>query len=59
MSATSEIRRIETSHATSPVYGDQYTYIALGASTRAIIGYRTGKRDARLQTILFRTCASG
>jgi IS1 family transposase len=29
----------------SPVKGDQYTYIALGASTRAIIAYRTGKRD--------------
>jgi IS1 family transposase len=29
----------------SPVKGDQYTYIALGASTRAIIAYHTGKRD--------------
>jgi IS1 family transposase len=29
----------------SPVKGDQYTYIALASSTRAIIGYRTGKRD--------------
>lgn len=28
----------------SPVKGDQYTYIALAASTRAIIAYRTGKR---------------
>jgi IS1 family transposase len=28
----------------SPVKGDQYTYVALAASTRAIIGYRTGKR---------------
>jgi IS1 family transposase len=28
----------------SPVKGDQYTYIALGASSRAIIGYLTGKR---------------
>jgi IS1 family transposase len=28
----------------SPVKGDQYTYIALASSTRAI-GYRTGKRD--------------
>jgi IS1 family transposase len=25
--------------------GDQYTYIALGAATRAIVAYRTGKRD--------------
>ena len=25
--------------------GDQYTYVALASSTRAIIGYRTGKRD--------------
>jgi len=29
----------------SPVKGDQYTYVALASSTRAIIGYRTGKRD--------------
>lgn len=28
----------------SPVFGDQYTYVALASSTRAIIGYRTGKR---------------
>jgi IS1 family transposase len=28
----------------SPVTGDQYTYIALGASSRAIIAYQTGKR---------------
>src|SRR5580692_2967988 len=30
----------------SPVFGDQYTYVALAAATRAIIGYRTGKRDS-------------
>ncbi len=29
----------------SPVRGDQYTYIALGASSRAIISFRTGKRS--------------
>ena len=29
----------------SPVFGDQYTYVALASSTRAIIGYRTGKRE--------------
>jgi IS1 family transposase len=29
----------------NPEKGDQYTYIALGASSRAIIAYRTGKRD--------------
>jgi IS1 family transposase len=29
----------------SPVMGDQYTYVALASATRAIIGYRTGKRD--------------
>jgi IS1 family transposase len=28
----------------SPVMGDQYTYVALASSTRAIIGYLTGKR---------------
>ena len=27
------------------VTGDQYTYIGLAASTRAIVSYRTGKRD--------------
>lgn len=26
--------------------GDQYTYVALASSTRAIIAYRTGKRDS-------------
>ena len=26
------------------VTGDQYTYVALAASTRAIVSYRTGKR---------------
>jgi IS1 family transposase len=30
--------------ADAPVTGDQYTYIALGASSRAIIAYQTGKR---------------
>jgi IS1 family transposase len=25
--------------------GDQYTFVALASSTRAIVGYRTGKRD--------------
>jgi len=30
------------------VTGDQYTYIALGASSRAIIAYRTGKRTGEL-----------
>jgi IS1 family transposase len=30
--------------ADGPVTGDQYTYVALGASTRAIIAYQTGKR---------------
>src|SRR5262245_44547788 len=29
----------------SPELGDQHTYIALASSPRAIIGYRTGKRD--------------
>jgi IS1 family transposase len=30
----------------SPVLGDQYTYVALASATRAIVGYRTGKRDS-------------
>src|SRR5690348_4177545 len=28
----------------SPVMGDHYTYVALASATRAILGYRTGKR---------------
>jgi hypothetical protein len=28
------------------VKGDQYTYVALAASTKAILAYRTGKRDS-------------
>lgn len=28
-----------------PVKGDQYTFVALAASARAIVAYRTGKRD--------------
>ena len=32
----------------NPEKGDQYTYIALGASSRAIIAYRTGKRDTEM-----------
>ena len=31
----------------SPEKGDQYTFIALASSSRAIIGYRTGKRRGR------------
>jgi IS1 family transposase len=31
--------------ADAVVTGDQYTFVALAASTRAIIAYRTGKRD--------------
>ncbi len=32
----------------NPEKGDQYTFIALGASSRAIIAYRTGKRDSAM-----------
>lgn len=32
----------------NPEKGDQYAFIALGASSRAIIAYRTGKRDPEL-----------
>jgi IS1 family transposase len=38
----------------SPVMGDQYTYVALAASTRAIIGYRTGKRDTETTDLFIR-----
>jgi hypothetical protein len=29
----------------SPQKGDQYTFVAMASSARAIITYRTGKRD--------------
>jgi IS1 family transposase len=32
----------------SPVFGDQYAYVALASATRAIIGYRTGKRTTEV-----------
>ena len=35
--------------------GDQYTFVALAASTRAIIAYRTGKRDSKKRTYLSAT----
>ena len=38
-------KRVTRKDAAAGVNGDQYTYIALAASTRAIISYRTGKRD--------------
>jgi hypothetical protein len=31
--------------ACSPEKGDQYTFVALASTSRAIIAYRTGKRD--------------
>ncbi len=36
------------------VKGDQYTFIALAASTKAIIGYRTGKRDSENTDLFIR-----
>src|ERR1700746_3279563 len=30
----------------SPEKGDQWTFVALASSTRAIVSYRTGKRDS-------------
>jgi IS1 family transposase len=38
----------------SPVMGDQYTYVALASSTRAIIGFRTGKRDTETTDLFIR-----
>jgi IS1 family transposase len=38
----------------SPVMGDQYTYVALASSTRAIVGYRTGKRDTETTDLFIR-----
>ena len=39
-------RQHEKPRSDIAVTGDQYTYVALASSTRAIIGYRTGKRDS-------------
>jgi IS1 family transposase len=36
------------------VKGDQYTYVALAASTKAIIGYHTGKRDSENTDLFIR-----
>jgi len=38
----------------SPVMGDQYTYVALASATRAIVGYRTGKRDTETTDLFIR-----
>ena len=37
-----------------PVKGDQYTYVALAASTKAILAYRTGKRDGENTDLFIR-----
>src|SRR5580704_1725073 len=37
-----------------PVRGDQYTFIALAASTKAILAYRTGKRDGENTDLFIR-----
>jgi len=36
------------------VKGDQYTYVALAASTKAILAYRTGKRDGENTDLFIR-----
>jgi IS1 family transposase len=36
----------QVTRADSPVKGDQYTFIALASSAKAIIAYHTGKRDS-------------
>jgi IS1 family transposase len=37
-----------------PVRGDQYTFVALAASTKAILAYRTGKRDGENTDLFIR-----
>jgi IS1 family transposase len=39
-------KRVLPRHPDAPVAGDQYTYVALAASARAIIAYRTCKRTS-------------
>ena len=41
-------------HANVAVKGDQYTYVALAASTKAILAYRTGKRDSENTDLFIR-----
>ena len=36
------------------VRGDQYTFIALASSTKAIVAYRTGKRDGENTDLFIR-----
>src|SRR5260370_31636669 len=38
-------KRVQPNHRDAIVAGDQYTFVGLAASARAIIAYRTGKRD--------------
>ncbi len=38
--------RVPHTRANIAVRGDQYTFIALASSAKAIVGYRTGKRDS-------------
>lgn len=38
-------KRVKPTQADAAVKGDQYTFVGMSASTRAIIAYRTGKRD--------------
>jgi hypothetical protein len=40
------------------VKGDQYTYVALAASTKAILAYRTGKRDGENTDLFIRDLRS-
>lgn len=38
--------RVDKNELAAAAVGDQYTYVALAASSRAIISYFTGKRDS-------------
>jgi IS1 family transposase len=38
--------RVEKNELAAAAVGDQYTFVALSASTRAIVAYLTGKRDS-------------
>jgi hypothetical protein len=42
----------------SPEKGDQYTFVALASTSRAIVAYRTGKRDTGTTQELSQTCGS-
>jgi hypothetical protein len=51
-------KRVKPNQHDAMVKGDQYTYVGLAAAARAIISYRTGKRDTKTPWSSSTICAS-